>query len=226
VIPLCHDFTDETVLVVGAGDVGARRSRRFATEARVVVVGPDTGDDRAFGGAERVDRAPAPAAMADVVDRYDPALVVCATDDPAVNDAAAGAARDRSVLVNRADHSGDRAVDDVAVPAIVEDGAVTVAVSTGGAAPALARLLRKRVETEVAGAGNVAAALRDLRECLRDVPPATRRDTLRAVVRDDAVWEAARNDGDVVAPLWDVAVATAGDELPDIAPTDRRGDPT
>jgi len=40
VIPLFHDFTDETVLVFGGGPVGARKARRFAAEADVVVVSP------------------------------------------------------------------------------------------------------------------------------------------------------------------------------------------
>ncbi|MFC6772099.1 NAD(P)-dependent oxidoreductase, partial [Halorubrum pallidum] len=36
-IPLYHDFTGETVLVIGGGGVGARKASRFADEARVVV---------------------------------------------------------------------------------------------------------------------------------------------------------------------------------------------
>ncbi|MFC6768071.1 NAD(P)-dependent oxidoreductase, partial [Natrinema soli] len=37
-IPLLHDFTNATVLVFGGGHVGARKARRFAREARVLVV--------------------------------------------------------------------------------------------------------------------------------------------------------------------------------------------
>jgi hypothetical protein len=37
-IPLLHDFTGATVLVFGGGTVGARKARRFASEADVVVV--------------------------------------------------------------------------------------------------------------------------------------------------------------------------------------------
>ena len=56
-IPLLHDFTGTTVLVVGGGRVGARKARRFAREARVVVVSPAFVDDADFGGAERVRAA-------------------------------------------------------------------------------------------------------------------------------------------------------------------------
>ncbi|MDR9382052.1 MAG: NAD(P)-dependent oxidoreductase, partial [Natronomonas sp.] len=44
-IPLYHDFTDETVLVFGGGPVGARKARRFAREAAVVVVSPEFAAD-------------------------------------------------------------------------------------------------------------------------------------------------------------------------------------
>jgi precorrin-2 dehydrogenase/sirohydrochlorin ferrochelatase len=199
VIPLGHDLAGETVLVLGAGSVGARRARRFATEARVVVVAPVAADDADdgpdLGGAERIDAAPTPDEVAGVVARHDPALVVAATDDPAVNRAAAAAARERGALVNRADRSGDRPPGDVAVPATVEDGPVTVAVSTGGS-PALARLLRERIEGEVAGAGHVGAATAALRDRLRGAGVAgePRREAVRAAVRSDDVWSAARAD--------------------------------
>ncbi|MFC6729041.1 NAD(P)-dependent oxidoreductase, partial [Natronoarchaeum mannanilyticum] len=52
-IPLLHDFSGATVLVVGGGSVGARKARRFAREADVIVLGPDFGD-REFGDSELV----------------------------------------------------------------------------------------------------------------------------------------------------------------------------
>ncbi|MFB6091855.1 MAG: bifunctional precorrin-2 dehydrogenase/sirohydrochlorin ferrochelatase [Haloquadratum sp.] len=207
-IPLYHDFTGETVLVFGGGSVGARKARRFAREARVVVVSPDFAD-RDFGGAERVRAAPGPADAGAWLDRADPALVVAATDDPAVNDAVAEAARARDVLINRADRSesgeaaggkdagGDatgRTVHGVIVPATVDDGGVRVAVSTGGRSPALAKYLRERIESEIEGAGAMADLTADLRAELRGdgADPAARRDAIRAVVRDPSVWKALR----------------------------------
>ena len=165
-IPLYHDFTDETVLVFGGGSVGARKARRFAREASVVVVGPELPADD-YGGAETVRAAPAPAEVPSWVDRVDPALAVAATDDGAVNEAVARAAGERNVLVNRTDRSGSRDVDSVVVPATVRDDEVTVAVSTGAASPALARELRTRIETEIEGAGELAALTADIREELK-----------------------------------------------------------
>lgn len=196
-IPLAHDLSDETVVVVGGGSVGARRARTFGAEARVVVVSPAF-PAAEYGGADRVDRAVAPAEASTLVDEYDPAVVVCATDDPAVNDAVARAARSRGALVNRADEAGGRPAGEVAVPATTSDGDVRAALTTGGACPALARVLRERVEREVDGAGLVADAAGRLRADLRDdgVGPDRRRDAVRAAVRDDEVWSAARDGED------------------------------
>ena len=147
-IPLLHDFEGETVLVVGGGPVGARKARSFAREARTVVASPAFAD-RDFGDAELVRAAPAPGEVADWVDRLGPALVVAATDDDAVNEAAERAAREAGALVNRADRSGGRDAGSVVVPATVRDAPVVAAVATGGAAPALSKELRRRIEAEI-----------------------------------------------------------------------------
>lgn len=192
-IPLYHDFTDETVLVFGGGSVGARKARRFAAEASVVVVSPDF-EGEAFGGAERVREAPSPDDVAGWIARTNPALVVAATNDEAVNEAAERAARERGVLVNRADRSGGRDAGSVVVPATVTDGDVTAAISTGGASPALSKHLRERVESELDGAGAMAELTGEIRETLKneDCSPEERRNAVRAVVRSSAVWKALR----------------------------------
>ena len=190
-IPLLHDFEGETVLVLGGGPVGARKARRFATEADVVVVSPAFGD-REFGDAQLVRDAPDADAVAGYVERLDPALVVAATDDATVNDAAADAARAHGALVNRADDHGGQDFGAVTVPATVRDGPVTVAIATGGTAPALSKYIRERFEADFAGAGEMARLAGDLREELRarGVPPADRRDAVRRVVRSRDVWKA------------------------------------
>jgi precorrin-2 dehydrogenase/sirohydrochlorin ferrochelatase len=194
VIPLYHDFTDETVLVFGGGPVGARKARRFAAEARVVVVSP-TFADRAFGDAELVREAPDAAGVREWIERVQPVLVVAATDDADLNAVAAAAAREAGALVNRADRSGsDRDAESVVVPATVEDGSVSVAISTGGASPALAKHLREQIEAEIADAGAMAELTAALRKELktRDMTGQQRRDAVRAVVRSPSVWKGLR----------------------------------
>jgi precorrin-2 dehydrogenase/sirohydrochlorin ferrochelatase len=203
VIPLYHDFTGETVLVFGGGTVGSRKASRFADEARVVVVSPGF-DDRLVDLAEEdresvelVRATPDAEAIHGWIDRVDPALVVAATDDAAVNAAAEAAALDTGALVNRTDvsagdRSGGRDVRSVVVPATIEDDPVRVALSTGGASPALAKALRERIEAEIDGAGAMAELSGTLRAELkdRDVPPEKRREAIRRVVRSEGVWKA------------------------------------
>jgi precorrin-2 dehydrogenase/sirohydrochlorin ferrochelatase len=197
VIPLGHDFDDETVLVFGGGAVGARKARRFVREARVVVVSPTFADDD-FGTSEFVRAAPTPADVPAWLDAADPALVVAATDDDALNAAIASVATERGVLVNRADRSGGRDRGSVVVPATVEDGPVTVAVTTSGTSPAVSRHLRRELAAVVDGAGVVATVVGELRDELkrRGVDPERRRAAIRAVAESEVVWTVAREDGD------------------------------
>lgn len=190
-IPLFHDFEDETVLIVGGGPVGARKARRFAREASVVVCS-DAFADRDFGGAARVRTLVEPADADDWVARSDPALVVAATGEPAVDDAFEAAARDHGALVNRADKHGGREAGSVVVPATIRDDPVVVGLSTGGQSPAVSRYLRERLEPELAGAGAMAELTGDLRIELRetDLDASERREAIRAVVRSRDVWTA------------------------------------
>ncbi|WP_433630830.1 precorrin-2 dehydrogenase/sirohydrochlorin ferrochelatase family protein [Halomicrococcus sp. NG-SE-24] len=208
-IPLLHDFEGERVLVFGGGSVGLRKVRRFAGEAEVVVVAPAF--DERVPAAEMVRASPAAdedagtSTVAEWFDRVEPALAVAATDDAAVNAAVERAARERGVLVNRADESGERDAGSVVVPATVRDGSVVASVATGGLSPALSKHLRERIEPELDGAGRVAEAAAELRGDLRDRPPEERRDALRAVVDSDRVWRAAREGEDVRATAERVA---------------------
>jgi precorrin-2 dehydrogenase/sirohydrochlorin ferrochelatase len=210
-LPLLHDFAGETVLVFGGGTVGARKARRFAREARVVVVVSPAFAEADFGTARRVRAGPRPDDVAGWFDRADPVLAVAATDDADVNAAIERAARERGVLVNRADESGDRRAGSVVVPATVRDDPVVVAVATGGRSPALSRYLRERLEPTVANAGAMAALAADLRADLREWPAEKRRAALRAVVRSVAVWAALDDpDGSAREAAADVVADATG----------------
>jgi precorrin-2 dehydrogenase/sirohydrochlorin ferrochelatase len=204
--PLYHDLAGETVLVFGGGPVGRRKADRFADETRVIVVSPafdegllgladgadgDCDADPAPPRVELIRAAPDATAVRGWIDRCSPALVVAATDDPAVNAAAEAAALGAGILVNRTDVSGGRDPGSVVVPATVEDGPVRVAISTGGRSPALSKALRQRIESEIEGAGAMAELSGDLRSELAEagVDPADRRAAIRRVVRSEGVWK-------------------------------------
>jgi siroheme synthase-like protein len=70
--------------------------------------------------------------------------VVAATGDRAVDDAVAALARRARVLVNVVDRP-ERC--DFIVPSVLQRGELQIAVSTGGRSPALAREIRRRLES-------------------------------------------------------------------------------
>lgn len=191
-IPLLHDFSSSTVLVFGGGSVGARKARRFSREARTLVISPRFADE-SFGESEFVRAAPEPADIPAWFDRARPALVVAATDGEALNAAIECEARNRGVLVNRADMHGSREPGSVVVPATIREDPVVVSISTGGTSPALSRYLRQRFEPELAGASEMAELTAELREELHDLPAPQRRESIRTIVASSAVWKDLRS---------------------------------
>jgi precorrin-2 dehydrogenase/sirohydrochlorin ferrochelatase len=184
------------VVVFGGGSVGARKARRFAREASVVVISPAFDErfetDEELAAVDRIRAAPEPAEVPEWVDRFEPALVVAATDDPDLNRAVDEAASERGLLINRTDQSGGRDVDSVVVPATVRDGPVSVAISTGGKSPALSQYLRQQIEAEIDKAGAMAELTGEIRADLKesDLSAADRRAAVRSVVRSSSVWKA------------------------------------
>jgi siroheme synthase-like protein len=156
--PVSLDLTDRPCLVVGGGPVGARKAGGLlACGARVTVVAPDVGPamEGLLGELDTVHVRPYERGEAA---RY--RLVVTATGRPDVDAAVYADAEQAGVWVNSAD---DPAHCSFVLPAVHRDGAVSVAVSTGGASPALAAWLRSRLATASRGAGDLADVLGDAR---------------------------------------------------------------
>ena len=76
-------------------------------------------------------------------DLKDAFLAIAATGDTAVDEVIAREAESEKVLLNVVDYTP---LCMFIAPSVVEKGAVTLAISTGGASPALARKLRETVE--------------------------------------------------------------------------------
>ena len=135
--PVYLDLRGVPVLVVGAGPVAARKVAGLAAAgARVRVVAPSVSPalDRAL--VDEVRERPFEPADLDGV-----RLVVTATGSRDVDASVAAAATAAGLWVNAADQPDDCSF---ILPAIARNGPLTVAVSTGGASPALARRLRDR----------------------------------------------------------------------------------
>ncbi len=70
-------------------------------------------------------------------------MVFCATNDRKLNMQISMKCKEKRIWVNVAD---DPSLCDFIVPAIAKRGDVICAVSTGGASPAMAKFLRKKIE--------------------------------------------------------------------------------
>lgn len=173
-LPLFLDLRGRDVLLVGAGEVAARKLRLLRSAgARVTVVAPEACAEIAALAAEgavqwRREAFAAPHAAGR-------ALIIAATDDPALNLAVAAAGRANNVFVNAVD---DVAASSAVMPSIVDRSPVIVAIGSGGNAPSLARRLRSRIEALLpAQLGALAAAAGRWRERVKATLPdvATRR---------------------------------------------------
>ncbi|TXI73891.1 MAG: uroporphyrinogen-III C-methyltransferase [Dokdonella sp.] len=141
--PIFANLNQRPVLVVGGGAVGERKVAALRkTGAIITLVAPQiTANLRAWAKAGLI-RHTAEAFNESQLDRV--WLVVAATDDRALNQRIAAEAWRRCVFVNVVD---DAALSSFQVPALVDRSPLMIAISTGGAAPVFARLIRERIES-------------------------------------------------------------------------------
>ncbi len=172
-LPIYFHVARRRCLVVGGGEVAARKIELLIRrEARVTVVAPEVCASIAARRNENKLQHEARTFLdGDLVDAD---LVFAATDDRALNRHVAELAQARRLPVNVAD---DPELCTFIMPSIIERDPVQVAVSTGGASPVLARLLRARLESFIPAAyGRLAALMAAFRERVRKrLPDMTRR---------------------------------------------------
>jgi uroporphyrin-III C-methyltransferase/precorrin-2 dehydrogenase/sirohydrochlorin ferrochelatase len=153
-LPIFIDIRGQPCLVVGGGEVAARKSALLLRAgARVTVLSPSLSPAfKADLAAARIEHRPGIFREEDLEGF---ALAIAATAEDAVNRSVANAARARRIPVNVVDQPS---LCSFILPSIIERAPLTVAVSSGGASPVLARLLRARLETLIpAGYGRLAA---------------------------------------------------------------------
>ncbi len=169
-IPMFLKVRDEPCLVVGGGSIAARKSELLLKGgAKLRIVAPETCERveqmATEGQLEIVRRKFEPSDLDDVV------CVIASTDDDAVNAEVSRLARARQLPVNVVD-SPD--LCSFIVPSMMDRDPVTVAISTGGVSPVLARILRAKLEASIPGAygklGQLASEFRDrVKQALPDV---------------------------------------------------------
>jgi precorrin-2 dehydrogenase/sirohydrochlorin ferrochelatase len=142
--PIFLKLQGKPCLVVGGGEVARRKVLGLLEAgAAVTVVSPRLTDALAALVREGAIHHEARAFRDDDVRGC--ALVIGATDQPAVNEAIYAASQRHGVWVNIVDVP--QACDFIA-PAVVRRGALQIAISTGGCSPTLAKRIRQHLEQQ------------------------------------------------------------------------------
>lgn len=159
--PIFMNLRGQRVVVIGGGEVALRKVTMLCkADAAVDVVSPALCQElQAEHASGRIRWTPAPFTPATLEDAT---LVIAATDDSVVNQQVSEAARAQRIPVNVVDAP---ALCTFIVPSVVDRSPLVVAISSGGAAPVLARMLRAKLETMIPAAyGKLAGLAAEFRE--------------------------------------------------------------
>ena len=144
--PVFLNLTGRRCVIIGGGQVAEGKvSKLLDSGAKIIVISPDaTQGIRDYADSGQIEYSLRKYQEGDLNGAF---LVVAATNDRVVNQEIFEEAERSGILLN--------AVDDMPrcsfiAPSIVEKGPITVAISTGGASPALARKLREKLEVSPA----------------------------------------------------------------------------
>lgn len=142
--PVFLALRDAPCLVVGGGAVGERKARSLLDHgARVFIISREL-----TPWLEKTCRTGRVTLLSDHYQRnflQAMALVFAATSDPELNGRIAADAREMNVWCNLA---SDPQEGSFIVPSLVHRGSLSIAISTGGTSPALAKQIREQLEAQ------------------------------------------------------------------------------
>ncbi len=147
-LPIFVNIKDQHCLIVGGGAVAARKADLFIKAGAIVtVIAPEIKTEMKHHLAHskiiwQMDRF-----SAEVLQGLEtPKYVISATDDQQINQAVYHYCQTHNIPVNVADQTE---YCDFILPAIVDREPMTIAISTGGSSPVLARVMKARLETMI-----------------------------------------------------------------------------
>lgn len=190
--PLSLRLEGRRVLVVGGGEVAARKLRLLLKTGALVEVAARELNAEVSAWADL-------GRLAWLGSDFEPAmlagcrLVIAATDDRALNRAVADAAERLGIPVNVVDDPG---LSSAITPSIVDRAPLLVAISSAGSAPVLARRLRERIEALLpAGYGRLAQFMGAQRDAVQGrVAQAARREVWERFLDSPGAEAAVRGD--------------------------------
>ncbi len=154
-LPIFVDVKSRPCLVVGGGEVAARKVQLLLRAgAAVEVVSPELGATMSIfhekGEIKWIEESFQPTHVGNHI------LLYAATDQNEINQQVSDLARERNIPVNVVDTPE---LCTFITPSIIDRSPVVAAISTGGASPVLARLIRSRLESMIPSAYGKLATL-------------------------------------------------------------------
>ena len=160
-LPIFMNVKGENCLVIGGGKIASRKVfMLLRAGAMVSVVSPELCQDLTIrkeeGEIKHINR------LFEDADLDDSKIVIAATDDEKINSHVSQLAKSKNIPVNVVDAPD---LCSFIVPSIIDRNPVQIAISTGGASPVLARLLRSKLETYIPAAyGRLAKLVESYRD--------------------------------------------------------------
>ena len=198
-IPLFVDCSDRRIVIFGGGNVAARKAVYFSKKSHLTVVSRSFVS--AFDGVQvtRVELDLETTSDLKLLDlTRDAFLVIAALSDPEANNRIGKLCRTKGILFNNADGEPGTVV----LPAVTGGEHYTIAISTHGASPAVARFVREELDDAFPALDGMIVLQERLREALKESEPdqKKRNVVLRDVLDDSAVWQTLSTDEDAA---WD-----------------------
>lgn len=167
-LPLFLDIKNKPCLIVGGGVIAERKVSILArAQASITIIAPDiTAEIKRMLG-KQITWQEKKFTIDDLENNSSNyQIVIAATDNRKVNAKVSQLCRDKNILVNTADDSKNC---DFILPSIIDRSPVQIAVSTGGASPVLARMLRTKLENcTPASYGHLAKLIEDNRVAVKE----------------------------------------------------------
>jgi len=166
--PVFLDLKDRPCLVVGGGAVASRKvDNLLRSGCKVKVISPELSEALLLKYQDHEILVEKRNFLeSDISNNF---IIFAATDDAEINAKIARLAHLNNTLVNVADNPD---LCSFIVPSVLDRSPVTIAVSTGGASPVLARQLRMKLETMIPSAcGQLAAITEEYREQVKQQFP-------------------------------------------------------